>query len=44
MKTLTHKEVSRRGGLAQWKGLSKEDRAKIMKRRWEIRRLNLSNK
>lgn len=36
--TLTHKQVSARGGKAQWKGLSKEERSKIMKTRWEVRR------
>lgn len=39
MKQLTHKEVSSRGGKAQWKGLSKEERNKIMKDRWIVRRL-----
>lgn len=37
--TLTHKEVSSRGGKAQWKSLTKDERTKIMKNRWIIRRL-----
>jgi len=37
--TLTHKQVSARGGFAQWKGLSKEERSKRIKERWIIRRL-----
>lgn len=40
MKQLTHKEMSSRGGKAQWEGLSKEERNKIMKERWNKRRLN----
>lgn len=40
MKELTHKEISARGGKAQWKGLSKARRHEIMKERWAKRRLN----
>ena len=40
MEIITHKEISARGGKAQWKGLTKEQRTKIMKARWDVRRLN----
>ena len=40
MKELTHKQMSSRGGKAQWKGLSKARRHEIMKDRWAIRKMN----
>jgi len=33
-KELTHKEISARGGKAQWEGISKEQRFKIIQARW----------
>ena len=40
MKILTHKEMSSRGGKAQWKGLNKQERSERIKARWDVRRLN----
>jgi hypothetical protein len=39
MKSLTHKQVSANGGKKAWKNKTKEERSKIMKERWIIRRL-----
>jgi hypothetical protein len=38
--TLTHQEVCQRGGQNSWKNKSKEERKKIMIKRWEVRRKN----
>lgn len=38
--TLTHKEVCSTGGKNSWKNKTKEERSKIMKERWEVRRKN----
>lgn len=40
MKQLTHKEVSSRGGKNSWKNKTKEEKTKIMKERWLIRKMN----
>lgn len=40
MKPLIHKQVSARGGQNSWKNKSKEERKKIMIKRWEVRRKN----
>lgn len=38
--TLTHKEVCSTGGKNSWKNKTKEERSKIMKERWAIRKKN----
>ena len=40
MKILTHKEVCSTGGKNYWKNKTKEERNRIMKERWAIRKKN----